>query len=364
MQIFASVMKNMSFVYFYNYTNHSFQWPGSACAISPSTFEITRIVSLVTCVLSLVGNSLIVAAFTTKRLPKTPVNFLVVNMATSDIIMLLFVVQDRIVNGYMDGGILGIIICKLPVFVVTATYNVSILSMLVIAVDRFHSIVFAVRPPLLSNKSCCVVITVIWLLAGGSCGHLLYALKVIRIGHNQFRCLFRWTTALNTYIAYKTQWITLFVCFCVVPLVVMTVTYSSIIVSLYRRVNSDIQLGSEVLRQRTRENRRVTCMLIIIVVVFFVSWSPLYTSVLMVLFFPTERQPCILPPVAIQMTLAYPFFNPFVYYIFNKNYRKAFNGLLSCFCFCFNGNHCCKSSVAPEENSNSRRSHRTENTGF
>ena len=187
---YSRVMNVSSF----NHTNQSMRRGAPFCALPPFTHEVTNVVTWILLILSFDGNSLIVAAFCTKRLPKTPVNVMIVNMAISDILLLMLEMQNKIADGYLDAGIASFFLCKLPMFLQTTTCNVSTLTMTVIAVDRFYSIVFAVRPPLLSKKSYPAVIAVIWFIAAGSCGHLLYAMKVFAF-NNQLFCWFDWSPA-------------------------------------------------------------------------------------------------------------------------------------------------------------------------
>ena len=353
---YSRVMNVSSF----NHTNQSMRRGAPFCALPPFTHEVTNVVTWILLVLSFDGNSLIVAAFCTKRLPKTPVNVMIVNMAISDILLLMLEMQNKIADGYLDAGTASFFLCKLPMFLQTTTCNVSTLTMTVIAVDRFYSIVFAVRPPLLSKKSYPAVIAVIWFIAAGSCGHLLYAMKVFAF-NNQLFCWFDWSPATMIAKVFKTQWMILFVCFFVVPFIVISIAYFGIITSLHRQTRN-LQLGSEVLRQRARENRRVTGMLTTIVMIFFVSWSPLYASRIRSLFFTAERQSCLLTLIVETIPLTYSFLNPIFYYSFNNNYHEAFNSLLCCLCPCIKVRSCSNVSVSPDETSTVRSSRGTEDT--
>ena len=61
--------------------------------------------------------------------------------------------------------------------------------------------------------------------------------------------------------------------------IVLTVSYTSIIIFLYRQKSQIHGLAPEAHVLRARENRRVTGMLVVIVVVFFSVWIPHYISV-------------------------------------------------------------------------------------
>ena len=61
--------------------------------------------------------------------------------------------------------------------------------------------------------------------------------------------------------------------FTFISAIVITVLYSSISVYLYRQKNN-VRLASEIIQQRAKENRKITFMLVAVVVVFYIVWFP------------------------------------------------------------------------------------------
>ena len=118
--------------------------------------------------LSLIGNFLVVAVFYRNKTLRTPVHYFIVNMAVSDLIIPVVVLPIEIIKQFYDGqwmvnGVIGTLLCKLQRVAVGISTTVSILSMVSIAVDRFHTILFAVKPPLISRKTCHQVIVLTWI---------------------------------------------------------------------------------------------------------------------------------------------------------------------------------------------------------
>ena len=102
-------------------------------------------------VVSVVGNTFIgIIVYRTKTMSKT-INFLIVNMAMSDLLFPLILFPRIVITLYLDswpiGGPLGQALCKLVNFLADVSNAVSIQSMVLIAVDRFGAVVHPLRSP-------------------------------------------------------------------------------------------------------------------------------------------------------------------------------------------------------------------------
>ena len=120
-------------------------------------------------IISLAGNTLIgIIVYKIKRM-RTSTNFLIVNMAMSDLLLPIFlfpkVVTELYVDSWLIGGALGQALCKLHVFLSEVSVDVSIQSLTLITVDRFRAVVFPLRSPLISPKLCTFIIPATWIIA-------------------------------------------------------------------------------------------------------------------------------------------------------------------------------------------------------
>lgn len=100
-------------------------------------------------IISLAGNSLIgIIVYKRKRM-RTSTNFLIVNMAMSDLLLPIFlfpkVVTELYVDSWLIGGALGQALCKLHIFLSDVSVTVSTQSLTLITVDRFRAVVFPLR---------------------------------------------------------------------------------------------------------------------------------------------------------------------------------------------------------------------------
>ena len=279
--------------------------------------------------LSLIGNSLVVAVFYRKKVLRTTVNCFIVSMTVSDLIIPFIVLPALISEAHLDRvwlveGTFGNILCKIYWFAGSVSTAVSIGSMVVIAVDRFYAMLFAMKPVLISRKACRRIIVITWILAVAFRAHYLYAARLVFSG-NKPSCQFSHLEAML--IASMTSQLCLFV----LSGLLLMVCYLSIIAVLWRQksVSSGI---TGVAKHRARENRRVTCMLLVVVVVFYAVWIPhLYNSAMFILRKNAVQQPCYFLWISeYSLPVLNTVINPVVYYIFNEKYRQAFKELLCC----------------------------------
>ena len=141
----------------------------SSC-FNPTAERIGRtIVYCLLFVVSLTGNSLIgLIVYKTKTMRK-PINFLILNMAMSDLLYPIFLFPWEItevhVSSWLISGPLGQALCKLAPFLADVSHGVSTQSLVPIAVDRFVAVVFPLRSPLISTKLCRFYIPATWIVS-------------------------------------------------------------------------------------------------------------------------------------------------------------------------------------------------------
>ena len=125
-----------------NTMNGSQPW---SCYWNPTAKQIGTTFAL--CLIFLVGlagNIVIgIIVYKTKTMRK-PINFLIVNMAMSDLLVPIFLIPRNIqwlyINSWLIGGPLGQALCKLVSFLPEVSIVVSIQSLVLIAVDRFGAV--------------------------------------------------------------------------------------------------------------------------------------------------------------------------------------------------------------------------------
>ena len=287
-------------------------------------------------ILSLGGNSLVIATIYRKPNLRTIVDLLILNLSVSDLLTPLFAYTIRMKRIYEPrglwpvDGVVGSITCKLIPFAENTSIVVSVLTMEVIAVERFFSVVYPMKmQPINSKKSCFLTIALVWLIGIIYPSLYFYTLKVIHKDAKQY-CVFSWEPAFVHSEAYKVQFTIALILFTMVPFILFTSLYSSIIISLHRQ-KGRIKLSSEQATRRNKKYKRIAYMLITVVAIFFLSWAPVNVYVFLSAFVWSTHRPCEsrhMIFISMFVGFSYPALNPFVYFTFNSDYKKSFQELL------------------------------------
>ena len=318
--------------------------PFTAAGSVSSQVVMTTAYSLVL-LLSLVGNFLIIVIFYRRyRQLKTPVNYFIVSMAVSDIFVPIFVIPRRIQEIFLGwspwlvGGVIGDLLCRVVNFAEEVSIGVSIESMVFIAVERFWSVVYPMSPPLISNETTPRFITISWIFPIVTFSYYFVAYKLVA-KNDQLYCRYGLPQVFDTWQdLWRADRIMMFVIYVAVPFVILSILYTATIVSLHRQ-GFNFPLNSVQSSQqwkRTKKNKQITLMLAIVVLLFFVSWTPhyLYFFVQYYSWPPEQRWSCSsikrLYLAAKYMNYLYTTLNPFIYYTFNDSYRQGFQAVLCC----------------------------------
>ena len=289
-------------------------------------------------VVSLVGNSFIgIIVYKTQTLRK-PINYFIVNMATSDLLYPIFLFPKELTEVHADygrliSGPLGQALCKLVPFLVRVSMFVSIQSLILTAVDRFGAVVFPLRSPLISSKLCPFFIAATWIVAMAVLSPLLFVLTLVEDADGKQYCFVtEWNEVFGPSSSFANYNLALIVVFFYIPIVLLVVLYSVIVIKLKtQKIPGEQSVGAE--QQRAKRNRSVLKMAIAVVVGFTLCWLP-KTIILLLSLFPRWNVSCafsLYAYIAHFMSLSNCAINPCICFIFSGNYRQGLKRLLKCF---------------------------------
>ena len=208
----------------------------SSCYWNLTAEKIGTIIAYCLIVLvSLAGNTVIaIIVYKTKTMRK-PINFLIVNMAMSDLLIPLFVIPTDIgvlyTNSFLIGGPLGQALCKLVTFLPLVSTVVSIQSLVLIAVDRFGAVVFPLRSPLISSKLWPFFILATWIIAMAAFSPYLFAFKLVEYPGG-LECRLRWKEAFGESSSYDHYGMPVLMIFYLISLVFIAILYIIIYIKL------------------------------------------------------------------------------------------------------------------------------------
>lgn len=330
-------------------TTNGTQQPAVSCSGS-STAEIVAktFAYAIIIVVALTGNSLIGAiVFKTKSMRRT-INYLIVNMAISDLILPIFafprILTELFVGYWLIDGPLGLALCKIVYFLQDVSTAVSIQSLVLIAVDRFGAVVFPFRRPFVSSKLCPYFILATWIVAMALHCPYFFARKIIVVRGKPF-CRLRWDEAFGPSSSLENYYVSLFLVLAVIPFALMTIVYSIIIFKLKsQKMPGGESVNTKEQEKRAKRERNVLNMAIAIVLGFALCWAP-FNVYAFLTFFVWDKLPtsCSFQAFSfLAMFMAYSncAINPCICFIFSGNYRQGLKSIFGCCsqkcdCSCF-----------------------------
>ena len=224
-----------------------------------------------------IGNILVIAAVYKTPSLRTSANYYYVNMAVSDFLSSLttwplYLTNEIITsNGSLIQGPLATVGCKVGVFFRVVSMTVSILSLVLIAVDRFVAIVYPLKATLITRKKRAALLLTTWFLSIAYCVPMGYYFRAKNVGQETY-CKFAWNR-----FALMIYYITGLVLFQLLPLLAIIILYSRIMSALRQRSSAEYtaRCGNN---QQNRYKQTQNFMKIFrsIVVVLF-TWFSLFT---------------------------------------------------------------------------------------
>ncbi|EDO49904.1 predicted protein [Nematostella vectensis] len=292
-----------------------------------STLDIFLAVGyIVIFVCSAVGNSLVMAVIwknRRKKMRSVSSNF-IFSMAAADLVMTVGNLPERVVRAlsrdqWLVAGLLGIIICKVVNFVEKVSIIVSISNLTSIATDRFFNVFFP-HKRIITIKRCHIIIVLIWTLASLYCSPIIYYANVIT-KESKLQCKTR-----TLFPAYA-DWFLLFLSVLIISLVTVIVLYTAICIRLLTRKVPGNRTNAEN-SPTARVNSKVLRMVTVIVIVFYVCFTPYWLSWI---FCAYPYSPKLCTPQYTTLAVLFSYINialnPIIYVSFSGSFREGVKSL-------------------------------------
>lgn len=288
-------------------------------------------------VLGIVGNICLIAVIAKQKEKANVTNVLISNLIISDLFMCLVCLPFTVVYTMMDYWIFGEVMCKMTSFTQCTSVTVSILSLVLIALERHQLIINPTGwKPNISQAY--LGIGVIWTLA---CLMSLPFLTtsilskdfyeqlshIMNFSTDKVICIDSWPSDQHRLI-YTTALLLLQYC---IPLFFITLCYLRIYLHLQKR--KDMFEKSEY-SNRAVQLRRINILLASMVVAFAVCWLPLHVFNTIVDWNYKIISPCyhnLIFSLCHLVAMASTCVNPVIYGFLNSNFKKEVKSLiLSC----------------------------------
>uniref|UniRef100_A0A672H3L9 Gastrin/cholecystokinin type B receptor n=1 Tax=Salarias fasciatus TaxID=181472 RepID=A0A672H3L9_SALFA len=337
--------------------------------------------------LSVFGNMLIIVVLTVNKRMRTVTNTFLLSLAVSDLMMAIFCMPFTLIPSILKDFIFGAAMCKIVSYLMGISVSISTFSLVAIAIERYSAICNPLKSRVWQTRSHAYrVIAATWVLA------FIIMIPYPIISHLEsfqrndnttaHQCRHKWPIAT----AEQTWYILLLLVLFAIPGVVMIVAYGLISRELYRGIqfemgnkkdSTDVKNGltstactgsddgdgcyvnvvqrphsmemssmassgkaskAERPRSNTSEaklkaKKRVIRMLVVIVVLFFICWMPLYCANTWRAFDDLSAKHALSgAPIAFIHLLCYTSacVNPIIYCFMNTRFRKGLLATFSC----------------------------------
>lgn len=291
--------------------------------LSAAEIAIRTAFSIVT-VTGVVGNIFVCLVILLNKPMRTPMNYLLVNLAISDMILLIFFTPTFIFKGAFKHptGTAGDILC---VFVTGESFAwmggyASASFLVAIAIERYYAVTKPENDVSITKDNLKVLVVSCWLfsLAWNAIG---FAVK--RYDDANGFCHMEWPEPYSFKVYSALSYYVLGV----VPITTMCVLYARVVHTLWFK-REVLQVNNQDVERRKR--KKVTKMVLIVSLIYALSWIPELTIFLLVAYAPWSLNGAIAYPATVAMVTFNSAVNPIIYSFHNERFRKHLINLLCC----------------------------------
>ncbi|XP_041364358.1 neuropeptide Y receptor type 2-like [Gigantopelta aegis] len=274
--------------------------------------------------LSIIGNVLVIIVLLRTFHRHFSLSSYKINLAVADLCIIVFCVPFTYTQAELGEWVFGAVLCPLIMFLQLCCVCSSAYTNVAIGLDRFLAVLYPLKIRH-HFKNRLLVIGLLWLLAAGLACPLLMVAKSVGLGDgNSTRaaCNENWSTPTQK-LAYT---MAVFVIVFVIPTALLSVTYTCVVHTLWKRVTPG-NAHAERDRRQLESKKRITWMLISVVTLFVICWLPLHVLKIVI-----DLDPRVLDSLD-DYTLDYLFFmchwigvshafvNPIIYVITDSEFR-------------------------------------------
>ena len=271
---------------------------------------------------SVIGNILVVVMFVRTQNLRTSTNYFVTSMAISDLL------YGSTLCALFSSGRLSVfglqvtsIGCKIGNYIVIFSYSVSIISLVLMTIDKFIATVLPIKATMISGTTRASLIITSWVIPIGFSFPFFYFTRVANDYEKPYLCV----------IGISKEFVDIYNA---VGFVLLYILPFLLIIFLNIRILKSLRQSNKVFpsncsgfsRIRNRQNQRLTKILVSIIAFFFFCWTAYYICVITLKYFPTALEA---NKKEIFFILLYYFlplistaFNPSILFLLSTNYRR------------------------------------------
>lgn len=310
---------------------------GAAAADDEAFLRVVRVIVPVIfgliAVLGFTGNLFVIIVVISNKQMRNTTNILIINLALADLAFIVICVPFTAASYVLEVWPFGHWWCKIYQYVIHVTAHESVYTLVLMSFDRYLAVVHPISSlTLRTERNTLIALSASWFVICAANSPALDVFEVFTyVGASnveQSTCLI---IRLMTDPDYgKLFYGTFFFFAFLLPLTLVSFLYGFLIKRLlYHERSRNLATSSDNMRAK----RRVTRMVIIVVVIFAVCWLPLQIIFMVQAFGQYPQRASWIAVKLAANCLAYmnSCVNPILYAFLSDNFRKSFRKLLGCF---------------------------------
>ncbi|XP_069983806.1 neuropeptide SIFamide receptor-like [Penaeus vannamei] len=285
---------------------------------------------VVVSLMGVVGNSFVVAVVVRAPRMRTVTNVFIANLAVADLLVNIIVLPTTLIANTLSAWVLGLFICKAVTYLQGVSVSASINTLVAISVDRALAICYPMKCQI-TSRTCRSIIVVIWAfsLTITLPWAIFFTLHPIP-DTDIMVCTENWPDKQSEGLYFVLA--NLVMCY-LLPLTVISICYILIWMKVWRRKLPGERQDVGVAMMMQRCKIKVIKMLLVVVILFALSWLPLYVIFARLKLgsepsLTEERIIHVLAPFAQWLGASNSCINPMLYAFFNDKFRAGFKAIL------------------------------------
>ncbi|XP_050100050.1 neuropeptide SIFamide receptor-like [Anopheles aquasalis] len=283
-------------------------------------------------IVGLVGNSFVIAVVFRAPRMRTVTNFFIVNLAVADVLVIVFCLPATLMSNIFVPWMLGWLMCKTVPYIQGVSVAASVYSLIAVSLDRFLAIWWPLKLQITKRRARFMIVC-IWIIALGSTvpWALFFDLvPIIPEAPDIKLCVEVWPPGTDGALYFLLA--NLVACY-LLPMTLITICYILIWIKVWRRSIPGDSKDAQMDRMQQKSKIKVVKMLVVVVILFVLSWLPLYVIFARIklggaLESSEEELLQIATPIAQWLGASNSCINPILYAFFNKKYRKGFAAII------------------------------------
>ncbi|XP_066304442.1 neuropeptide FF receptor 1-like [Branchiostoma lanceolatum] len=287
----------------------------------------------------MIGNTLVCLVVVKSPRMQNVTNYFILNLAVADLLVAVFCMPFTLVDNIVYGWPFGDVMCKLSAATTVISVVASVFTLVAIAVDRYCAVVYPTKE-IITLSRMVQSIAIIWFLSALIALPEIFVKKEVTYDPPVQVCTQEWPSYGSwTPRDFQRMFSLALLMFSFLgPLLIISILYIRIAYRIwFRKAPGDGANVSDQARETaTKKKVKVLKMLIVVVVLFALSWLPLHTLILVDDYAMSHLDYSVQNavynycfPVAHWLSYFNSCVNPIIYGYFNHNFRAGFKAILT-----------------------------------